>query len=455
MTSLKSKFMDLYEIVHDACIENSDGKAKARTTLLLTGYMSNIVSSITAGIFFTAFMLALGASDVYIGYISIATSTCTLIQFLSPLLWERIKRRKPALVAWAFISNILTYLGITLIPFLKTQNETKLIIYVVITIFTSLVGSLFSSATSAWTLPSLPFEKRVNYSSLANLGATIINVAAAFLASIYLDSMESSETLVDGISNTLIAVVVLRLISFAIIMTSSVLTALHVKEYPYETAADQKDNKGLRMLLSPLRDKAFMMIILIPAFQTLSGSIIGNFYNIHLVSNVNLSYTAISAVTFITTPATLLFTIIWTMLLRKNTWLKCLAVAYAGYAVAWTSNVFISATTPYFYFISIIIGNLFSPCMNLVGGNLLYMKLPEANRTAYLGFYTILTQVCAIIGQWIGTTFVQFTPNLKFTLFGVEICNLQLTSGIAAFGMVCLVVYTLRMSRNPEYSGRP
>jgi MFS-type transporter involved in bile tolerance (Atg22 family) len=83
------------------------------------------------------------------------------------------------------------------------------------------------------------------------------------------------------------------------------------------------------------------------------------------------------------------------------------------------------------------------------------MKLPEANRTAYLGFYSIFSQVCAITGQWIGTTFVQFTPNLNFTLFGVEICNLQLTSGIAAAAMIGLVLYTLRMSRNPEYSVRP
>ncbi len=69
------------------------------------------------------------------------------------------------------------------------------------TAFTSLAGSLISSASSAWTLPSLPFEKRVNYSSLANLCTVIINVAAAFLASIYL--VESSEALADGISNML------------------------------------------------------------------------------------------------------------------------------------------------------------------------------------------------------------------------------------------------------------
>ena len=92
--------------------------------------------------------------------------------------------------------------------------------------------------------------------------------------------------------------------------------------------------------------------------------------------------------------------------------------------------------------------------MALVGGNLLYMKLPQANRTAYLGFYSILTQVCVIIGQWIGTTFVQFTGDLKFTLFGIDICNLQLVSGVAAVGMIGVVVYTLYLSSKPEYSRR-
>ena len=318
MVGLKNKLMELYDIVHDACIENGDGNAKARTTMLLTGYTSNIILSITGGIFFTAFMLALGADEVYIGYITMATSACTLIQFLSPLLWERVQRRKPALVIWGFISNILSYLGITLIPFLNTTGDTKLILYVVVTIITTLVGSLFSSPSQAWHLPSLPFAKRVNFTSLANLGATIINVVAAFLASVYLDNMESGEIIAEGVSNTLIAVVILRLISFVISMINSVLCAIYIKEYPYEKTDDQKDGKGLRLLLSPLRDKAFMLIIMIPSLQVLCANIIGNFYDIHLVSNVNLSYTAISAVRFITTPATLLFTIIWTMLLKRT-----------------------------------------------------------------------------------------------------------------------------------------
>jgi len=275
-----------------------------------------------------------------------------------------------------------------------------------------------------------------------------------FLASIYLDNMESGEIIVEGVSNTLIAVVLLRLVSFVIVIFSSVCNALNIKEYPYETPGEKKSDKGLKMLLSPLQNKAFMMIILIPAFNSLCSSIIGNFFSIHLVQNVNLSYTAISAVTFITTPATLLFTVIWTMLLKRNPWLKCLAVGYSGYAVAWICNIFISSTSSYFYFIATIVGNFFGPCLTLVSGNLLYMKLPQENRTAYLGFYSILTQVFAIVGQWIGTTFVQFTPNLKFTLFGVDICNLQLVSGIAAFGMICLAAYTLYMSKKPEYSKR-
>ena len=155
-----------------------------------------------------------------------------------------------------------------------------------------------------------------------------------------------------------------------------------------------------------------MLTIIVPLIYAMCAGIIGNFFSIHLVNNVNLPYTAISAVVFITTPVTVVCTVIWTVILQKRHWMKCLAFAYVGYAIAWFSNVFITADSQYFYYIATILGNLFNPCMTMVAGNIIYMKMSESNRTAYLGFYTVATTLFTFIGQWIGTTFVKYTGDL-------------------------------------------
>lgn len=451
MHNLKNKLASCFDIVRDVCIDNSDGNAKARTTMLLTGYITSIISAVTNGIFFTAFMVGLGASDVYIGYITMIPPAATFVQLIAPLFWEKIQRRKPSLVAWSFVSNVLSYLGTGLIPFLNCPSDTKLALYATVIIIISLAGAFFSPANQAWPLPSLPFEKRVNFSALTHIGDTVLNLLTAFLASMYLDQMASGEILVDGLPNTLVAAAVLRLISFGFALVSSTLSALNIKEYPYE----KTDNVRLSMLLKPFMNKEFMLIIIVPALQTVCLSVIGDFSSIHLITNVNLSYTAISVTNFLATPLSLLLILLWTTILKKRSWLRCLAFSYVGYAFSCFLNVFISANSQYFFYVAVLVGVVFQPCMNLVSSNLLYMKLPEENRTVYLVFYSIFTQGCVLLGKYIGTLFVQYTGNLKFCLFGIEICNLQLVSAIAAIGLLATTAYTLYISRKPEYSSEP
>lgn len=437
---------DFFDTVKDACFENNDGCARARRTILGTGWLTTLAAALTGGTFFSVLMLAIGADDVFIGYISMITTLCGLIQILSPLLWERVLRRKPFITAYNFISNFLTYGVITLIPFLKIANDGKLGIYLAVSIVNSLLGGIVSPASSAYTMQSIPLSKRVNFTSVSSLVNTIINIISSFLAGIFVDSWEAKELSFAEMPPALSAIIVMRIAALAFSMIIALLTALFVKEYPYYDGEDIPQKTDFSLLIKPIKNKPFLQTIMIPCLWTFIGQIIGNFFTLHLVENVKMSYTLISSAGLISTPMILILTPIWTVILKKRPWVKTLAFALAGYSLAYICNVFISADTQYFYFIAIVVGHLFNPCISMVTGNLIYLKLPKDDRTAFFSFYSIASTACIFLGQTVGTLFVQWTPNLKFEWFGVPVCNLQLTSFIAAVLGLLLAAYTYKFS---------
>ena len=438
---------DIRDIIHDACVDDSDGFARSRRISLLNGYLSTFASSITTGTFFTVLMLAIGADDAYFGYVTMITTLSAVIQLFSPILWEHIPIRKPLLVTCSVVSNLLTYGVVTCIPFLPCESQTKLLLYLLVSLITSVINGFTSPASGAWSIQFIPAEKRVNFSSVTSLGQTVINIVSTFLAGVLLDLFEEKEIGIGTISPALSAILIFRLAAAAVSVWTIVNVVRFLKETPSETTASASLKDNLLLLVQPLRNGPFLLSILIPCLWTMCSSIIGNFFNLQLVENVKMSYTLISSASFFNTPLILLVTPLWTVILKKRPWVRCLSLAYVGYCCAWLCNVFISAETQIFYFICIIVGNLFQPCINLVSGNLMYFFLPPKDRTAYLSFYALVSNLFAFLGTTIGTVFVKYTGDLQWTLFGVSVCNLQLTSGIAAVLGLGVAGYTLWFSR--------
>ena len=74
--------------VSDAFIENSDGLATSRRYKLSGEVLAGFITNLITGSYFTGLLLAIGASDTYISFVTMATSLCGILQLLSPLLLE-------------------------------------------------------------------------------------------------------------------------------------------------------------------------------------------------------------------------------------------------------------------------------------------------------------------------------------------------------------------------------
>ncbi len=387
----------------------------------------------------------MGASDAYIGYIAMAATLCMAMQFPAPLFWERLRTRKSLILGLGVFSELLTYIGLPCAVVLPVSTTWKLALFMILTLLTGCLNQFCLPARNAWTMQCIPFSKRVSYTSLTSMINTVVNVISVFLAGLFLDTMEAQELSIGTISPAMTAILILRALACALAVASTLILAIRVKESAYQ--AETSPTVNLSMLLLPLKNKRFFSIVLIPCLWAMASGIIGNYFTLHIIDNVHLSYTVISSASLISTPMILLVTPIWTKLLRRCNWLPTLAWAMLGYCLAYFCNVLISENSTYFYFIAIIVGHLFQPGVTMITSNLIYVYMPEESRTAYFSFYSLLTTAFTLLGQGIGTLFVSMTVSVRFTLFGIPICNLQLVSALAA-GVGIVLACTIFARKN-------
>lgn len=439
------------ETIRDFCVDDPDGCAKARRTLLSWNALTYLSQAITSGTFFTVLLIAMGASEAYIGYVTMATTLCMALQFLAPLFWERRARRKSLLVKISILGHVLTYLGLPCAAILPVAPYWRLAIYMALTLITGAITQFCQPALNAWTMQSIPFSKRISYTSLISVAQLVINVVSVFLAGVFLDCAEAASFSLLSLSPELTAIFLLRLLACVASVWSVVLLARNVKEYAYGTEGEGAPKPSLAMLMEPMKNRPFLAVILLPCLWLLIGGMIGNYFSLHLIENVKMSYTLISSASVISTPIVLLITPFWTRLLHRRHWLKTLAWAILGYCVAYLCNVFIAANALFFYFAAIFLGNFFAPGINIVNNNLLYVHMPDNNRTTYFAFYSLLSTVCTLIGQALGTLFVTMSSSVHLDVFGISVGNLQLVSGVAAFfGVLLALGIFLMIKLNPS-----
>ena len=340
--------------------EDSDGCSRGRRNILIGTLSAGVITSLTAGIYFTSLMLAIGASETYIGYATAFASLSGIIQLFAPLILEKLPRRKELLLAAKSIYYLLDIVVIGIVPLLPIGQTLKLVLFMATLICMHTINYLATPGISAWQMQSLPMAKRVNFYTLSNIGTMIFNQLTAFLAGILLDSFEGKQIAWGTISPALSAIILLRFVAliFAIVECRSY--AL-VKEFPYETAPNGR--LGWKLLLEPLTNRLFMRTILIPVCFTFICGIVGQYFSIYLLEDVKMPYSVIALGGFLGTPLTLLATPIWYKAIRKMSWPKILAIAQFGNLIAYILNAFITQDTQAVYFVCIIIGSVFCACM--------------------------------------------------------------------------------------------
>jgi Na+/melibiose symporter-like transporter len=251
------------------------------------------------------------------------------------------------------------------------------------------------------------------------------------------------KTMGDGLQG----LAILRLIAL-VFMGLDIFFLFKVKEYPNDQ--DGKRVKISRILLDPFKEKKYLLTVLIACLWTFTASIPGPYYSIYLLKDLGVSYSYINVINMLNIPIVIILTPIWARRIRRTSWFATLSISMGFYLISYIGLAFVSANTLYLYPIFLIVAFAFAPGITLTFANIPYINIPQNNQTRYIGFYSSMNTLAALVALTLGRKFILYTEEVKFRLLGIEMRNKQCIYLLAAFLMLLATIAISFLSKKAQ-----
>jgi len=410
--------------------ENSLNRSKH----LRYNYTANIIANLVGGSFLTGLLLLMNADDGFIGLISIFTFAANLLQLVAPLLLERFEKRKRILIAIRCVIHLFNVLFIGAIPFLPLQYQSKLFLVGAAVIVVNVLSALAAPGYTVWHIKFIPQNVRLRYFSLLTMTCGALVAVVNLLAGKLLDVFKAGGAELAGYTT-------LRAVAL-IIAVADIFLLCGMKEYPYEQ--DAQRIKLTDLLIKPFKETRYLMTVAIAFLWSFTANIPGSYYTVYLLRNLEISYSMIMLVSLINVPMLILFTPLWTKIFNRGSLLKTCALAMLAFAPHYFGLALTTRSTLAFYPIASAWGLFFQVGINLAMNNLPYINIPQNNQTVFIGFYSTMANLGALLGVVLGRQLVTAMDGSSNVIFGLA--DKQVMVGIVGILMVltALAVYVLQ-----------
>ena len=453
---LKERFTTILsrsEGIRITFIENDDGLASSRRSLLAGNLLSGMFSSLISGVFLTSLILTMMQDspavkqNSFLGSVTMISLATGLAQIVAPLIMERFPRRKKLLLILRTVYHLLNIVLLGVIPILPFGLDIRLWCFLGVHLVASLIVQISSAAFSVWHVSDLPDRTRASYFSFVNMLSPMITSLFATGASFFLDHME------DG-GYGYLGLLILRGIAL-VFAGLEILAFTRIKEPEY-APAPKRSLAG--MLILPFRTPKYLLTVSLTLIYSFGANFPGQYFTAYLLEDVGLSYALISGITLASIPIYFIAYPVWTRIIGRTSWLRTLALATTLYLTPYLFNAFTTSDRWFFYPISAISAYIFAPGITLVFANLPYMNLPEANQTSYIAFYSTVANVSGFLSSLAAKSFVTSTTGTDIGLFGLLFQNRQFLNFIPCLTLLLTALISLLIDfsqRKKEKSESP
>ena len=157
LRAYKDSFTEIYSTKND--------EAKGRLITLGSNLAASFYNVFITGIFYTGFLTMYGIDITGAGIISFIPYIASLFSLFSPFILERIKKRKPILLAAKIYFYGMYIVATNLMPMFVTDKDQRLLWFLIILFLAYSVYSLFSPGFTPWFYKFYPEnnEKRTKF----------------------------------------------------------------------------------------------------------------------------------------------------------------------------------------------------------------------------------------------------------------------------------------------------
>ena len=449
ITALKNKWQtSTLRYVYNA----KDDRGRGRLCMLISGIMAGIIGQLSTGFFYTGFLLGHGIDIVDIAIITFIPYITCFLNIFSPWILEHFKKRKFILASGKILYYTFNIVGITHLPELVENPEARLAGFITIVILSNSINALFSSGYSAWQANFLPDNVRMDYFTSSGCINSMLSYVIVLAVSVITDRLQDSP-------EQLVMITVLRWIAFGLAIIDC-LIQLIPKEYPYLKKAKSKLSN---IFVLPFRQKRFLLTILICAAYTFAANLPNatlNAYVLEILDGTGMQYTLPNAINALYFLFFIIFSRMWKKFVAKHYWFRAFAFAMLMQSVTYYIQVFVTANTIWLYVVVRLMQHVFGVVMNSIVASLPYVNLPDEDRTNYMSFHTIVSNMAVFFSMMLGTMFTSLMDDgtkLVYVL-GYPLTSTQILIFACAAAQCIVGVMTLSLAKRvtpPEVLKQP
>ncbi len=407
-----------------------DDGGRGRSCMLLSGILSGLVGQLSGGLFYTSFLLQYGLDKSRIGILTFVPYLTCLLNLFSPWLLEHFKKRKLVLVLGKFFYYSVNIVGITLLPTLVQNENARLLCFIILTVLASSINQLFASGFSAWNANFLPDHIRVDYFQTSACINSAITFAITLVVSFVGDKLTGTE-------HELLMLTAIRYIAFGLAVLDCLVWLLP-KEYPYAQTVKAKLSNIFTL---PLKNKRFIGTILIVALYNFVGNLPNATLNAYVLEDVGISYTLCNGINAIYFLFFIFFSSMWKKFISKFYWFRAFGLVILMQSVTYFAYAFVTAETVWLYVVIRLAQHVFGVVVNTIISSLPYVNLPDEDRTCYLSFHAILSNLFVFLSMMLGTAFTGFMGEERLMVLGMGFSSTQILLFLCAIGQVLVALY--------------
>ena len=383
-----------------------------RLLVILEGASARTIFNLTSGAFLVGLLKYMGAGDAFCGYVISIPVFAAIIQVLSPMILESLKYRKTMIIIGAMIHRILLSMLI-FVPFLPLPSGIKLFIAAIVLFISNLAISFVNPAISNMYVSFVPQNIRGRYfgtrESYILIAATLITLVLGKILDVFND-MGNEGT---GYIIVYCFIFLLTIINFSFFALMKEVPLLHTTERI----------KLSEIFTLPLKNKKFIRYFIMLIIWNFAVQIASAYFGVYLKSDLSMSYTIITSLSFINAVIYILSARIWGRFADRNGWSKTTMITIGILSICHFTWFFASEGSPAVLFILIlshITSGMAWSGINVALFNLQFDFTPDEKRTVYIGFSAAISGLIGYISAIFGAQLVGLFGEKPVMILGAS-----------------------------------
>lgn len=392
------------------------------SSVIKDGITTQVMGTLSGGIFLVGLALKLGASNFLIGLLAAIPPLAQLVQIPAIYLIDKLQNRRAVCVYASFLSRIFL-LAIASTPFLMPTHLALRLLAGALLLHAAF-AAIGGASWNSWMRDLVPENQLGSFFSKRMAITTGLGILISFLAAVYIDLWKK-------------ALPAYELYSYSILLLVACIAGLigvyFVSTIPeLRIASHSEPTSFFRSIWQPFKDENFKNLVIFLSSWNFAINLAAPFFTVYMLKRLQLDMSFVIAFLILSQGANLAFLRIWGKFsdrFSNKSVLRVCAPLFIGSILLWTFTTLPEKhmlTMPLLIVIHIFMG-ISTAGVAIASGNIGLKLAPRRQATAYLATSSVVNSLAAGIAPILGGKFADFFAGqevswtLKWTRPGGEL----------------------------------